>query len=289
MPKRALITILLILIAANVFVWSPIIVVRHPLSNSGAGEVMTVAFLNVGQGDAIYIETPSGRQVLIDGGPDKSVLRELGQVMPFYDRSLDLVIVTHEDSDHIGGLPDTLERFSVKSVVGTTNDSDSKLAASFEQIAQERGDREVTVHAGERIILDTNIYLDILSPAGDPEKQETNKASLVAKLTYASTSFLLTGDVDESVEKYLVKKYGALLASDVIKISHHGSRNSNDPAFLKAASSTYAVISVAADNRFGHPHEEVLDTLSNLREKVLRTDQLGTIIFKSDGVLTSLQ
>jgi competence protein ComEC len=269
-----------LLVIANIFVFARHSALDNIFRKPG---LLTVAFLNVGQGDAIFIETPSGKQVLIDGGPDKSVLRELGKVMPFWDRSLDLVLESHPDSDHIGGLPDVLERFSVKYLISTGNLSDSKLSASLDNIAKEKHDNTLQVIAGKRIILEPNVYLDILSPIGDPSNWESNKSSMVVKLTYASTSFLFTGDVDESVEQYLVKKYGVYLASDVLKVSHHGSRNSNNVAFINAVSPTYSVISVGAKNKFGHPHKEVLDSLVKLKSKILRTDQLGTIIFKGDG------
>ncbi len=266
--------LILFLVVVNFFVWLP------PHSPG----LLKVAFLSVGQGDAIYIETPGGRQVLIDGGPDAGVLRELGKVMPFWDRSLDLVLESHSDSDHIGGLPDVLERFSVKNIIDTTNKSDSKLATSLGILAEEKNDPEIKVRAGERIILDNNVYLDILSPAGDPTNWETNKASLVVKLTYASTSFLFTGDIDESVEKYLTVNFStSTLHADVLKVSHHGSRNSNNPAFLAAVSPVYSVISVGPENKFGHPHQEVLYSLSKLRSQILRTDQVGMIEFESNG------
>ncbi len=261
---------------ANIFIWS--VVARE----DRRGELM-VAFLDVGQGDSIYIEAPNGNQVLIDGGTGQQVLRELGRVMPFYDRSLDLVLATHPDQDHVGGLPAVLERMRVDNVITTENTSDTGAYRAFEEVIRKKNPRRILARAGTRIVLDRGVVLEILFPDSNASGWETNTASIVARLTYGEQSFLLTGDSPISIEKYLVGKNGGKLKTIVLKLGHHGSRTSSSQIFLAATDPEYAVISAGKDNKYGHPHKEVLDLLVELKIPALNTADRSTIIFKTDG------
>lgn len=250
--------------------------------------ILTVAFLDVGQGDAIYIESPNGNQILIDGGPGKSVLRELSKVMPFYDRSIDVVLATHADQDHVGGLPDVLQKYKVNIFMesGVPGESSSyleleKIVASASSSAGEAGIKKILAKRGMAIDLGDGAILQILFPDRDPTGMETNMSSVVAKLVFGENEFLLTGDSPIAIENYLVSLGG--LQSDVLKAVHHGSKTSTSVGFVSAVSPQYAVISVGKDNKYGHPNQETLDTLNNFGAKILRTDQLGAIVFKSDG------
>ena len=266
-----------IFVVINIFIWSSV-------ARADRHGVLTVAFLNVGQGDAMYIEAPNGNQMLVDGGPPSgAVLRELGRVMPFWDRSLDVVLATHPDQDHVGGLPSVLARMNVVNVVTTENTSDTGAYGAFEKIISEKHMTRILARAGERIILDEGVVLEVLFPDRNAEGWETNTASIVSRLSYGDQSFIFTGDSPLSVEKYLVGKNGGALNSTVLKLGHHGSRTSSSKVFLSAVDPEYAVISVGKDNKYGHPHKEVTDLLTELKVHSVSTAERGTIVFKTDG------
>lgn len=256
--------------------------------------ILTVAFLDVGQGDAIYIEAPNGNQMLIDGGLGKQVLRELNRVMPFYDRTIDVVLATHADSDHIGGLPDVLNEYKVDLFLesGVTSSSSvyEELESRIMNYESSKRTEKILVKRGMQVDLGNGVVLEILSPTSVFEEMETNKASIVARLVYGENGFMLTGDAPIAIEDYLVfqedlkSSDGNFLRSDVLKAGHHGSKTSTGEKFVEAVSPQYAVISVGTDNRYGHPNQEVLDILKNFGAKILRTDESGRIIFKSDGI-----
>jgi len=268
--------VLSIFLCANIFIWSAVLVAdRH-------GE-LTVAFLDVGQGDSIYIEAPNGNQLLIDGGGTNQVLRALGKVMPFYDRSLDVVLATHADQDHVGGLPAVMERFNVDNVITTENTSSTSAYGAFENIIKTKNIHRVLARTGEKIILDRGVLFEILSPNQNTKDWETNTSSIVARLSYGDESFLFTGDSPISIEKYLVGKDGANLHSTVLKLGHHGSKTSNSREFLSAVDPSYAVISAGLNNKYGHPSKETISLLDELKIPHLSTIDSGTIIFETDG------
>ncbi len=265
-----------LLFVVNVFVW-------YAVLGEERGGVLTVAFLDVGQGDAIFIEAPNGNQVLVDGGPNKSVLRELGKVMPFYDRSIDLVVASHPDKDHIGGLVDVLKKFKVGVLVETGVVSETGVYEALKNISTEKGIQKIIAKRGERITLDKNVYIDILFPDRDAFGWEANTASIVARLVYGNTSFLLTGDSPKRIEEYITSLDGEALSSSVLKLGHHGSRTSTSEFFLGAVNPQYVIISAGLGNRYGHPHKEVTSSLKEFEIDSLKTYENGTIIFKSDG------
>lgn len=244
---------------------------------------LSVAFLDVGQGDAIFINSPQGRQMLIDGGTGASILRELGQVMPFYDRSIDVVVATHADQDHIGGLVKVLERFQVNLFVRTNAVSESAVFTELLDLLAEKNIPVEIVTEAEIISLGNGVNFDILFPVSDTAGWETNESSIVGKLRYGTNSFLLTGDSPQIVEKYLVGKYGNNLQSDVLKAGHHGSKTSSSELFVGTVSPAYSIISAGANNRYGHPAPEVLEILNKFGGQILQTAEKGTIIFDSNG------
>jgi len=247
--------------------------------------LLTVAFLDIGQGDAIFVETPDGVQILIDGGPDNSVLRELPKVMPPLDRDIDVVLATHPDKDHIGGLVDVLERYGVSLIVRTENRNDTAVSRRFDAVVEaETGAQIHYARAGQVITLGASTTLHIYSPASDPSAWESNAASLVKKLSFGEIDFMLTGDVPISIEEYLIATYGERLASEVLKLGHHGSRTSTADRFLDIVAPRYAVVSTGRDNRYGHPHDSVVKKFESRAIPLFNTAELGTIIFKTDGV-----
>ncbi|MFH1979111.1 MAG: MBL fold metallo-hydrolase [Patescibacteria group bacterium] len=246
-------------------------------------EGLEVYFLDVGQGDAIFIQAENGNQVLLDGGKNKEVLRQLSKVMPFYDRSINVVIESHPDSDHISGLVDVLKRYNVGLMMESGVDTSSDVYQEIEKVVKEKNIQKVLARKGMIINLGGGAYLEILFPDREVNGLETNQASIVAKLVYGETSFLLTGDSPKSMEKYLVSVFGEGLDSNVLKVGHHGSKTSTSELLLGYSDSEYAVISVGADNSYDHPSQEVLDLLERFDVKILRTDERGTIKIKSDG------
>jgi competence protein ComEC len=242
-----------------------------------------VAFLDVGQGDAVLITTPRGRQILVDGGPSPgAVLWRMGRHMPFWDRSLDLVVNTHPDADHLAGLPEVLARYRVSRVLVSDVESESALYAAWEAALAGEGAEVLPARAGDRLALDEGVWLDVLHPGRVSAGDKFNDHSVVARLAFGRVSFLLPGDVEAGVEQKLAAA-PASLAATVLKAPHHGGDTSSTGPFLAAVDPQVAVISVGADNRFGHPSPEVLVRYAELGIPVLRTDERGTIELSTDG------
>lgn len=245
-----------------------------------------VAFLDVGQGDAILITTPRGQQILVDGGPSPvSLTSALGGEMPFWDRSLDLVVLTHPDADHLAGLAEVLERFSVAGWLDNGRGSDGPIFLECEALLEQKGVPRHVANAGTRLDLGRGVVLDILHPQpGLPSPgSSSNNESIVLRLEWGAVSFLMTGDIEAEAEKQLLDA-GQPLRANVLKVAHHGAAASSSEAFLSAVAPSVAVISVGADNLAGHPRQEVLDRLNHLGGTVLvRTDEQGTAEFTTDG------
>jgi competence protein ComEC len=255
--------------------------------------ILTVVFLDIGQGDSVFIDSPTGRQMLIDGGPGRSVLRELSKTMPFYDRSIDVVVATHPDADHIGGLNDVFEKYKVSVFVEPGVEGETSMYSELKKRVEKESSKIIEAKRGMTIDLGGGAKLEILFPDRDPEGMETNTASIVSRLVYGENEFILTGDSPKNIEEYIVSLEKlecqsppaacGILKGDVLKAGHHGSKTSTSEIFLSAVSPEYTVISAGKDNRYGHPHKEVLDILNEFKTKVLRTDEQGRAIFKSDG------
>jgi competence protein ComEC len=247
-----------------------------------------VTFFDVGEGDAIFIETPRGQQILIDGGPSPTILiSALGRKMPFWDRSLDLVILTHADEDHVTGLIPVVERYRVGQVLDSGYEHDNPTYKHWLELISEKQIPVRLARAGMCVETGNGVQLMILHPG--PElirytEADSNNNSVVTRLVMGRVSFLLPGDIEEEAENMLIAS-GQELTSTVLKVSHHGSNTSSSAAFLKAVNPELAVISVGADNRFGHPSPQVLERLEELvgAEHVLRTDEDGTIEMVTDG------
>lgn len=251
--------------------------------------LLTVSFLDVGQGDAIFIDAPSGIQVLIDGGPGSSVLRELSRVMPWYDRSIDVVVATHPDADHIEGLVSVLERYSVGTVVASSVEGTTALAETFDSRVDEEGARMFVVQRGDVIDLGKGARIEILFPDRSVSHVATNVGCIVARLTYGDTSFMLPCDTTQAVEEYITRLDPASVDADVLKAAHHGSKTSSALPFVAAVSPAYAVYSRGCDNMYGHPHQEVIATFARLEVPTLDTCERGTITFVSDSVSVKLK
>jgi competence protein ComEC len=237
----------------------------------------------VGQGDAILIETPDGFEALVDGGRDSSVLRELGKERGFFDKEIDLVVATHPDLDHIAGLVDVLKRYKVKTILLTENEGDSGAATAFASAVPKEGAEIILADAGQVFQLGASTSIQVFAPTGDESKLESNTASIVIRVVYGNTSFMLTGDAPMEIENYLVETYGAQLDSDVLKLGHHGSKTSTSDTWLDTVTPQYGVVSAGLDNRYGHPHQDVMQRVFKRNIATSHTGTDGTVTFQSDG------
>ncbi len=268
--------LLLVLILTNVFIWLAVF-------ESKPGKYAQVSFLDVGQGDAILITASNRNQILIDAGRDKKVLRELGKVMPFFDRSIDVLIETHPDADHIGGMPEVVKRYSVANFLEPGVESENSIDDELERRINIKGVESTLARSGQIINLGDGSFLRILFPDRDVSLLETNDASIVAQYFFGDTCFFLTGDSPIKIEEYLVNLYGESLKCDVLKAGHHGSRTSTGDTLLKALDPNIAIVSAGQDNTYGHPHAEVLERLKQADVEILSTIEHGTIHLVSDG------
>jgi competence protein ComEC len=245
---------------------------------------LTFAMLNVGQGDGIFIESPTGTQIMLDVGPVRSVLGPLARIMSPFDRSIDAILITNPDADHIGGFVDILKNYKVGEVFESGTLTDSKTYQNLREEMKKKNIPDILVKKGMKLDIGGGAVIDILFPDRDVSSWATNDGSVVAKLTFGKTSVMLTGDASITTEEIILGENSAeARAGTVLKVGHHGSRTSTGASFVQAVAPTYALISDGKDNKYGHPHRETLDTLAQFGAKIFRTDLLGTIIMKSDG------
>lgn len=278
---------------------------------------LKVIFFDVGQGDASLIMAENGVNILIDGGPDKTIIEKLDSYLPFYKRKIDILILTHPHSDHVIGLIDVLKKYEVREVWRTGIPNNSPEYLEFLKIIQDKkiattvigkkntaklGDKSVDANSSLVDSEDTNgqgnaassrvgeykispsTILEVLYPAEDflqKNVDNLNNSSIVLKIIYKDKSFLFTGDIEKEVEEKMVQAQN--LKSTVLKIAHHGSRNSSTEEFIKKVSPEIAVISVGEDNDFSFPSLRVIKRLERMKIKTLRTDIYGDLILSTDG------
>lgn len=249
-----------------------------------SGKFLKVKFLDVGQGDAEFIETPDKKQILVDGGPDLSILEKIGREMAFYDRYIDLVILSHPEADHLNGLIEVLKRYQIGAVITNGVIRETSQYKEFMDTIKAKRIPVYIAKSGGEIDFNENIKIDILYPSENLKGKilsDSNNSSIVAKLIYNNFETIFTGDIEKSVENKLVESE-IDLNSDILKIAHHGSKTSTSEEFLKAVNALVAIIEVGKDNKYGHPHQEVLDRLKNLR--IFQTGKDGDIEILSDGI-----
>lgn len=278
-----------ILVCLNFFAWQEVF---HLYQNKN----LKVSFLNVAQGDSAFIITPENHQILIDGGPDSTVVGKVASKMPFWDRSLDIVILSHPEKDHMQGLLEILKRYKVNYIVWSgIKKNDSEYLEWLKVLVRQKNMRAkiITAEAGQKIKVG-DLKIDILNPQenlfGRDTGSSSNNTSVVAKVIYGKNSFLFVGDIDTKSEVDLVKDFSGdvghppilTLKSDVLKVAHHGSKYSSSDIFLQAVAPKFAVIEVGK-NTFGHPTSEAILRLQNAGAQILRTDQSGDVVFESNG------
>jgi len=264
------------LIVGNFFVW--LFVCIHQPS-----DILKVYFLDVGQGDAIFVETPSHKKLLFDGGPTRNVLAKIGEITSFDTKRIDVVVESHPDKDHIGGLPEVVDRYDIGLFLEPGVESENYIDDELHERIVEKGILSILARRGMRIDFGDGVELLILFPNQDVSNWEINDTSVVAKLIYKNSSFLLTGDSPKKVEFILIGQNDEILESDVLKVGHHGSRTSTGILYAEAVSPEYSIISAGLNNSYGHPHQEVLDILNGIGTNTLNTAELGTITFETDG------
>lgn len=268
--------IFVVLLFCTISVWYVIVQKRT--------HMLRFVMLDIGQGDALYIEGPGGNKVIIDGGPGDALLGQLSKVMSPFDRSIELIINTNPDKDHFEGFIPLLDRYSVGAFMESGTDaSTNPLWTELKHKIEGKKITDIVAVRGQRIDLGDGAYIDILFPDRSVPGLAHNDGSIVARLVYGKTSMLLTGDSTQNIEKYLLSLDPASLDSDILKVGHHGSKTSTSPELVQAVSPDIAIISSGNNNMYGHPNQETLDTLLKYNVKIFDTCTSGMISFESDG------
>lgn len=239
---------------------------------------------DVGQGDGILI-TKGYSQIVIDGGPNNDIVSCVDSHIPFWDRTIELVINTHADLDHYYGLRELFERYEIGDFLGSSVESEAKEYQTLKNEIKDKGVRETFAHSGQKIKIN-GITLDVLFPTSDyietHSKTSRNDFSAIIYLKYGSFTGLFTGDTQPPPERKMIE-LGIVPQAYLLKVPHHGSKNGLIGEFLEKVNPKIAVISVGAKNKFGHPSPEVLDLLKEHNVWTFRTDKMGDVEITTDG------
>ncbi|OGI72295.1 hypothetical protein A3J61_02190 [Candidatus Nomurabacteria bacterium RIFCSPHIGHO2_02_FULL_38_15] len=252
-------------------------------------KTLKVYFLDVGQGDAIFIKTPSGTTMLIDAGPKDNVLKPLSKNFLFKKKHIDVLLATHPDADHVAGFVPVMKNYSSDVFIESAYEKDNQILSEIHNLINQKVAQHVIATVDTQINLGDGVEFKILSPNNSELDGDSNNASIVGKLIYGDTSFLLTGDASISNEIRLVKDYPSTgsgqvgLKANVLKLGHHGSRTSSSIEFLESVKPDIAIISAGLNNQYGHPHPEVINRLKNLNIPYILTAKVGTICMQSNG------
>lgn len=260
------------------------------LSDFNINHNLRVVFLDIGQGDSILIQV-GNKNILVDGGFEKSVVHKLDKYIPIYNRKLDLIILTHFGADHINGLIDVLQRYKVDYIIDNGLEDSSLVYFYWKELIQDKNIKYIVVNNPLTVDLSQEVKIDFIWPVYESIKHmqgSENFTSIVFKLVYDNISFLFTGDATKEVEQELVKT-DINLKANVLKVGHHGSKYSSIKEFLQKVEPEYSVICVGKDNKFNHPSLRVLKNLENVNTNILRTDKNGDIIFTTNGKKLKLQ
>lgn len=282
LQKRKIPSIILVLLVITLFVVSQYLYTIRLTSN------LKVSLLDIGQGDAMYIEAPNGRQMMVDGGPRGVLKNILPTVMPYGDTSIDVLVITNPDVDHFAGYIDIVKKFDIGIVIEPGTLSPSKTYAEFESLIKQKHIPKIIARKGMTIDLDQDrgVRYTVLFPDQDVSNWKRNDGSLVGKLTYGTRSFMLTGDADFVTESVLfLHTKPEILQSDILKVGHHGSKTSTSNAFIEAVKPAIAIISAGENNRYGHPTTETLARLSTHQVETHVTKDEGTISYSTDGTI----
>lgn len=274
MPKRA--KLLHLFLAAETVIALLVWQANFTLAEA---QHLRVHFFDIGQGDAIFLELPDGNQILVDGGPSSDILSKLSKVMPFWDRSLDMVVLTHPHADHLDGLLEVLKRYEVGEILESGVAYSTADYEEWKKLVKEKQIRDIVAKQGQVFQAGDDFTLEVLAPIKDFQVRSVknvHEADIVLKVIYGRESILLTGDMEKPLEYELVFQPLPLFAQ-ILKVGHHGSKTSSSDGFLEAVKPELAIISAGRKNRYGHPHQEVLDRLQAHGIRVARTDVDGDI------------
>lgn len=275
------IVIFILLIGLNIAVYADVM--------SGNKRDLELTFLDVGQGDAIFIRTPRGKIVFFDAG-SKSLSYDSGEriIGPYLKRHgykrIDMLVLTHAHSDHIGGIEYLLDNFQVKQIIESGGGGHSEMYVRIVNAANARGISRVSINAGDILPVDDALRFYMLHPFMPRDSSSNlNNMSIVTKIKYGGSSILLAGDAEEPDEKIMVRRYGSFLRSDILKAGHHGSKTSSSAEFLSVVEPKDVIISVGRKNKFNHPSSEVVSRIEKTGIRIHRTDRSGAIMMRSDG------
>lgn len=246
------------------------------LESKNAG--VTISFLDVGQGDAALITNNFNQAILIDGGPDSDVLRQLDQVLPFYQHKITTILLTHPHADHLSGLLDVIHKYEINNIYSTGVIHTTPEYLEFLELIKTQNITFKTLKAGDKLTYEESLEINIQYPLESLAGQKTdnlNNSSLVAKVSYGKVDALFMGDLEKEAQTVLLKQNSNNLQSEIIKVSHHGSNDSVNKELIETVSAQVAVISVGKDNKFNHPSPSALTAYRGSR--IYRTDEDGLI------------
>ncbi|MGM9986753.1 MAG: ComEC/Rec2 family competence protein [Bacillaceae bacterium] len=241
---------------------------------------LKVYFLDVGQGDAILLIFPNHKSMLVDGGPPEHAQQLISKIHNYGVKKLDLVVSTHPDIDHIGGLISVIQEIPVKRIMDSGKRHDSFTYYSYLKSVHSKQVPFYIAREGQYIPLDPMVSIRVLN--NGEEKRENNESSIILKVSFGNADFLLTGDADVEIEERVAEKYD--VRADVLKVGHHGSYTSSSSFFLKQVQPTFAVITYEHGNDYNHPHRSVVNRLKKNNIQILRTAKLGDIKVETDGL-----
>ncbi len=275
--QRNIVTTCIVTIVLLVFVSTTISFIPRPLK---------IYFVDVGQGDCTLIQTPTNKSIIIDGGGSEFGNFDVGEsiLLPYLlDRritTIDYMLISHADSDHISGLFAIIEKLNVKNIIISKQGENSANLKTLNQLVKDKNIKVTIVRQGDNIQIDKYSYLEILFPEDELIKDNVlNNNSIVAKFHYENFSMLFTGDIEEVAENRICEMYEDTnkLNATILKVAHHGSKTSSTEKFLELVNAKIAFIGVGANNKFGHPNDEVIERLKQYTNLIYRTDECGEI------------
>lgn len=244
----------------------------------------TVHFFDVGQGDAALIIGPQREQIVVDGGPNLSLLEHLQRTMPFYDRTIDMLVLSHPHQDHLFAFPEIMKRYTVKNLLITGMDFGLPKYREMLTLAADQNVRIILADPEHDIVFEDGLTLDVIWPHANllGQKGDANNTSVALRVLYGNDSILFTGDMEEPEEREILSA-GIDVSANILKVAHHGSRTSSSTGFLMAVKATEAVVSVAAENGYKLPNQDVLDRLRSFGMKTHLTSMSGSLTVTLDG------
>jgi len=256
------------------------IIISYVIVSSLTFGKFQISFLDVGQGDSIFVRTPDDYTMLIDGGPDTKVLEQIGETLPLYTRTIDLLVLTHPHADHVNGLVEMLKRYDVRRALIVGSKYPNAFYLKVLELLKEKKIPVIFADSSRDIKLGSYVYLDILWPGKSAQKEgeNINNSSLAMRILYGDKSIFLSGDAEKEEEKQILG-YGNNLSADIFKAGHHGSRTASSLELLEAVKPLTAIIQSGVDNSYKHPHAETLKKFFEKGIEVRRNDKEGKIEF----------